>query len=90
MALFSWEATTLPTAGRSAADARARRLLSRHGPTQLALARQPTPRSSTCGPPARARCLDVGCGSKKYPGSVGLDISADTDADVVHDLDVLP
>jgi SAM-dependent methyltransferase len=34
--------------------------------------------------------LDVGCGSKKRPGAVGLDISADTDADIVHDLDVFP
>jgi SAM-dependent methyltransferase len=34
--------------------------------------------------------LDVGCGSAKTPGSIGLDISADTDADVVHDLDAFP
>jgi SAM-dependent methyltransferase len=34
--------------------------------------------------------LDVGCGSNKRPGAVGLDISADTDADIVHDLDVFP
>jgi SAM-dependent methyltransferase len=34
--------------------------------------------------------LDLGCGSKKYPGAVGVDLSADTDADVVHDLDVVP
>lgn len=34
--------------------------------------------------------LDVGCGSKKHPGAVGIDLSADTDADVVHDLNVLP
>ncbi len=34
--------------------------------------------------------LDVGCGSAKHPGAVGLDISADTDADLVHDLDVFP
>ena len=36
------------------------------------------------------RVLDVGCGSKKHPGAVGLDISGDTDADIVHDLDVFP
>jgi SAM-dependent methyltransferase len=41
-------------------------------------------------PTAPGRILDVGCGSKKYPGSVGVDISADTDADVVHDLDRFP
>jgi SAM-dependent methyltransferase len=34
--------------------------------------------------------LDVGCGSKKHPGAVGIDASPDTDADVVHDLDVSP
>jgi SAM-dependent methyltransferase len=34
--------------------------------------------------------LDIGCGSAKTPGAVGLDISAETDADIVHDLDELP
>jgi SAM-dependent methyltransferase len=34
--------------------------------------------------------LDVGCGSAKTPGAVGLDISADTQADIVHDLDTFP
>lgn len=34
--------------------------------------------------------LDVGCGSAKTPGAVGLDISPDTQADIVHDLDVFP
>jgi len=34
--------------------------------------------------------LDVGCGSAKIPGAVGIDISADTDADIVHDLNVFP
>jgi SAM-dependent methyltransferase len=34
--------------------------------------------------------LDIGCGSAKTPGAVGLDISPDTDADIVHDLDDLP
>jgi SAM-dependent methyltransferase len=41
-------------------------------------------------PTAPGSVLDVGCGSSKYPGAVGLDISADTAADVVHDLDDLP
>ena len=36
------------------------------------------------------RILDIGCGSKKHPGAVGLDIAADTDADIVHDLDSFP
>jgi SAM-dependent methyltransferase len=34
--------------------------------------------------------LDIGCGASKTPGSVGLDISPDTAADIVHDLDVFP
>lgn len=41
-------------------------------------------------PSGPGRVLDVGCGSAKYPGAVGIDISPDTDADVVHDLDVFP
>lgn len=36
------------------------------------------------------RILDVGCGSAKTPGAVGLDVSPDTQADIVHDLDVFP
>jgi SAM-dependent methyltransferase len=34
--------------------------------------------------------LDVGCGSAKTPGAVGLDRSPDTAADIVHDLDSFP
>jgi SAM-dependent methyltransferase len=34
--------------------------------------------------------LDIGCGSAKTPGAVGLDISAETDADIVHNLDAFP
>jgi SAM-dependent methyltransferase len=34
--------------------------------------------------------LDVGCGANKWPGAVGLDISPNTDADVVHDLNSFP
>lgn len=41
-------------------------------------------------PSGPGRVLDVGCGSKKHPGAVGIDLSADTEADVVHDLDELP
>jgi SAM-dependent methyltransferase len=41
-------------------------------------------------PNGPGRVLDVGCGSSKTPGAVGIDISADTDADVVHDLNVFP
>ena len=31
--------------------------------------------------------LDVGCGPKKYPGSIGLDMNPATAADVICDLD---
>jgi SAM-dependent methyltransferase len=41
-------------------------------------------------PSRGGRLLDVGCGSKKHAGAVGIDRSPDTDADVVHDLDELP
>lgn len=34
--------------------------------------------------------VDLGCGDRKFPGAVGVDISPDTGADVVHDLDVFP
>jgi predicted SAM-dependent methyltransferase len=34
--------------------------------------------------------LDLGCGNKKRPGAIGIDINPDTDADVVHDLDAFP
>ena len=41
-------------------------------------------------PSGPGRVLDVGCGAKKWPGAVGVDISPDTDADVVLDLDTPP
>lgn len=34
--------------------------------------------------------LDVGCGIKKYPGSIGLDRNPHTNADVIADLDHVP
>jgi predicted SAM-dependent methyltransferase len=34
--------------------------------------------------------LDLGCGKAKREGFVGVDISADCDADIVHDLSVTP
>jgi SAM-dependent methyltransferase len=36
------------------------------------------------------KVLDVGCGSDKLPGAVGIDRSASSAADVVHDLDDTP
>ena len=34
--------------------------------------------------------LDLGCGKRKQKGAIGIDISKDTDADVIHDLNVFP
>lgn len=36
------------------------------------------------------KILDLGCGKRKTEGAVGIDISPDTDADVVHDLNSFP
>ncbi|HVG32488.1 MAG TPA: class I SAM-dependent methyltransferase [Pyrinomonadaceae bacterium] len=36
------------------------------------------------------KVLDVGCGTNKYRGAVGIDYNPRTDADVIHDLGVLP
>ncbi len=37
-----------------------------------------------------AKILDVGCGAKKFPGAVGIDVRSNALADVQHDLDGLP
>lgn len=34
--------------------------------------------------------LDLGCGSKKRPGAIGVDFNPASGADVIHDLDVFP
>lgn len=36
------------------------------------------------------KLLDVGCGNNKVAGAIGIDISGNTKADVIHDLDKLP
>ena len=54
------------------------------------LSRLTDPHQYDLVPGSPGQVLDVGCGSAKTPGAVGLDISADTDADVVHDLDQFP
>ncbi len=36
------------------------------------------------------KILDVGCGQNKYPGAIGIDSNPRADADVIHDLGVLP
>jgi SAM-dependent methyltransferase len=54
---------------------------------ELGLIREPTHYRLVPGPGA---VLDVGCGQNKWPGAVGLDISPDTAADVVADLNEFP
>ena len=54
------------------------------------LARATDPAQFDLRPTGPGAILDIGCGIEKHPGAVGLDISADTDADIVHDLDVFP
>lgn len=36
------------------------------------------------------RVLDIGCGTNKSPGAIGMDVNPRTNADVIHDLDDLP
>ncbi len=36
------------------------------------------------------KILDVGCGTNKYPGAIGLDANPKTGADVIHDLGIAP
>ena len=36
------------------------------------------------------RVLDIGCGTNKVAGAVGMDVNPRTAADVIHDLDDLP
>jgi len=65
---------------------------SRTGRARLAarLAALQDPEQFALRPTKAGTVLDLGCGSKKWPGAVGLDVSSDTDADIVHDLDVFP
>jgi len=39
---------------------------------------------------ARPLVLDIGCGTNKVPGAIGMDNNPRTSADVIHDLDDLP
>jgi SAM-dependent methyltransferase len=54
------------------------------------LARLTDPHQFDLLPTGPGRLLDIGCGAAKLPGAIGLDISPDADADVVHDLDEFP
>jgi len=39
---------------------------------------------------AGSRVLDIGCGTNKIPGAVGMDVNPRSAADVIHDLDDVP
>ena len=39
---------------------------------------------------AGKKILDVGCGTNKYPGAIGMDFNPRTAADVIHDCGVVP
>lgn len=49
-----------------------------------------TPDHYRLRPSGSGAVLDVGCGQSKWPGAVGVDISPDTEADVVADLNEFP
>src|SRR6266511_3157182 len=48
-----------------------------------------TSSSQTVSAPAQ-KILDVGCGQNKYPGAIGIDSNPRSNADVIHDLGILP
>ncbi len=60
------------------------------GAAQDIFGRLTDPHQFDLRPSGPGAILDIGCGSAKTPGAVGLDISADTDADIVHNLDAFP
>jgi SAM-dependent methyltransferase len=39
---------------------------------------------------AGSRVLDIGCGTNKIPGAIGMDVNPRSAADVIHDLDDVP
>ncbi|HYV00125.1 MAG TPA: class I SAM-dependent methyltransferase [Pyrinomonadaceae bacterium] len=57
---------------------------SRIAPGQLANS------SSQSASASAPKILDVGCGQNKYPGAIGIDSNPRANADVIHDLGVLP
>jgi SAM-dependent methyltransferase len=59
------------------------------GPVEM-LERLTDPHQFDLKPSGSGAVLDLGCGAVKTPGAVGLDISPDTAADIVHDLNVFP
>ena len=59
-------------------------------PFRTRLARFTDPSQFNLRPSGPGQVLDIGCGNRKYPGAIGMDISGDTEADIIHDLDVYP
>ncbi len=50
----------------------------------------PAPALPVVGAAGARRVLDVGCGLRKTPGAIGMDVNPRTGADVIHDLDDVP
>jgi SAM-dependent methyltransferase len=48
------------------------------------------PASISSEPEASPKILDVGCGQNKYAGAIGIDSNPRANADIIHDLGVLP
>jgi SAM-dependent methyltransferase len=59
-------------------------------PLRARLAAATDPEQFQLHPSGPGRILDVGCGTRKYPGAVGIDMSERTEADLVVDLDDPP
>lgn len=47
-------------------------------------------KSKASGEERKPKILDIGCGTHKTPGAIGLDVNPRTDADIIHDLNVFP
>ena len=56
----------------------------------MAHSKTQTPINGLVEPSHGPRILDIGCGTNKVPGAIGMDVNPRTAADVIHDLDVLP
>ena len=55
-------------------------------------AKRPIADSKKPAPPTvpRYHILDVGCGLRKRPGAIGIDVNPRSHADVIHDLNRIP
>lgn len=54
------------------------------------MTREPVPEADHYLNAHGKKILDVGCGRNKHPGAIGIDINPNTDADVIHDLGIVP